>query len=336
MPYLLGESVNLGVGQEGTRGTPVAPQDWIAGRTPTGVRPVVDKVLIQETRAVRTTSKGSEIIQQYVEGDLEFNVKNGSIGHFLKSLLGSVSSALVGGETVVYEHEFSLLLNDPQNPSLTLALSQPNGFQDYKYALCLVSSLELNTPVDDLVNATVEFIGADETTNANYSVAFSADDYLFRNHDVTIKIAADVAGLAAAQPLKVKEFSLSLNNSARTNQNIGELTPSDVLALLLEITGSITVDYTGETFHDIYVAGEYRAMEVTMVRDDITIGVLSNPSVTFILPKVSFETREPDRPIDDIVTEPLDFTAHYDDDEASAVSVVLINEVEDYNPVSGS
>ena len=156
----------------------------------------------------------------------------------------------------------SVLLNNPQNPSLTIALSQPN-FQDYKYNLVLPSSLEIATPIDDLATATVEFVGADETTNSNYSPAFSSDDYYFRNHDITIKIANDVAGLASAPALKVKEFSLSIINNARTNQNLGELTPSDVLALLFEITGSMMIDYTNENLHDIYIAGTYQAMEIS-------------------------------------------------------------------------
>ena len=53
MAYILGESVNIGLGVESTRGTAVSPQAWIAGRTPTGVRPVVDKVLVAETKGSR-------------------------------------------------------------------------------------------------------------------------------------------------------------------------------------------------------------------------------------------------------------------------------------------
>lgn len=335
MSYLLGENVNIGVGVESTRGTAVSPQAWIAGRTPSGIRPVVDKVLVAETKGTRIMSQGSEIVQRRVEGDLEFNLKNETIGWILKALMGTVTSATKGGETVVYTHEFAIELDNPQNPSLTLALSQPN-FQDYKYNLVLPSSLEISTPIDDLATATVEFVGADEATATDYSPAYSADDYYFRNHDVTIKIATDVAGLGAAPEMKVKEFSLSVINNARTNQNLGELTPSDVLALMFEITGSMTLDYTNETYHDIYMAGNYRAMEISLVRSDITIGNASNPSITITLPKVSFEDLSQDRPIDDIVTSAIEFTAHYDSDEANAIIIDVVNELSDYDAVSVS
>ncbi len=335
MSYLLGENVNIGVGMESTRGTAVSPQAWIAGRTPSGIRPVVDKVMVAETKGTRITSQGSEIVQKRVEGDLEFNLKNETIGWILKALMGTVNSAVKGGETTVYSHEFSIALNNPQNPSLTIALSQPN-FQDYKYNLVLPSSLEISTPIEDLATATVEFVGADEATATDYTPAYSSDDYYFRNHDVTIKIASDVAGLAGASAIKVKEFSLSIVNNARTNQNLGELTPSDVLALMFEITGSMTLDYTNETYHDIYTTGAYRAMEISLVRSDVTIGNASNPSITITLPKVSFEDLSQDRPIDDIVTSAIEFTAHYDSDEANAITIDVVNELSDYDAVSVS
>ena len=53
MPYQRGEDINIGVGMENpaARGNIVNPQAWIPGRTPTGIAPVVEKVLLKETRA---------------------------------------------------------------------------------------------------------------------------------------------------------------------------------------------------------------------------------------------------------------------------------------------
>ena len=46
MAYLRGEDINIGVGMENpsNRGTIVAPQVWIPGRTPTGIVPIIEKV----------------------------------------------------------------------------------------------------------------------------------------------------------------------------------------------------------------------------------------------------------------------------------------------------
>lgn len=321
MAKLLGESIQLGIGSEATRGTPVAPAHWVPARTPTGIRPVLEKVLIRETRATKMASQASEIVQKRAEGDVEFNVRNESIGHILKSLLGNV--ATTNPETDVYQHVFSLLLNNPQHPTCTLALHQP-GYQDYRFPFAIVNSLELRTPVNELVNATASFIASEEQEQSDYTPATAEDDHYFRNHEVTIKLADDADGLGAASTLKVKEFSLGMNNGARADYNVGDLSPSDMLVMLLEITGSMQIDYEGKTYHDVFTSGAYRAMRIEMVRN-IDIGDGLNPRITIDLPKISFENLDPNRPMDDIVRDGISFNAHYDDEEAEGVSVTVVN-----------
>lgn len=330
MSYLKGEDINLGVARETVRGTPEAPTAWVPGRTPTGVRVQVEKTQIRETKGTSMNSQGSVINQKRAEGDLEFNVRNGSIGYFLLSLLGKVTSQAAGDG---YEHVFEVLTGNPQHPTLTLALSQAGSFQDYRYEKALVTSLELRTPVDDLVNATVNFIGVDEEGVSAYTPAYDSADYFFRHYDITIKIAANVAGLGAASALKVKEFTLTMNNNGRVNQNIGELNPGDVFGLIHEIGGSMKLDYQDETHHDIFVNNTYKAMSITLVRTDIEIdnSPLVNPKIEIILPKISYSAWSPDRPIDDIVSEDIEFMAHYDDDEAKGIEVTVYNEIANYD-----
>ena len=305
---------------------------WMPARVPAGIRLVVDKVPIRETRGSGVSSQGSTVVQRRAEGDVEFNVRNNTIGFILLSLLGKVTtSTLVSG---VYQHIFEILTGNPQYPTLTTGLSQ-NGAQDYKYARTLVTALEVRTPVNDLVNATASLLAADETTNSDFTPAYDLDvDSYFRHYDLTIKVAAAVADLGAASAFPVKEFSLSIVNNGRVNQNISQLTPGDVLAVMHEITGSMKVDYDGEAQHDWYEDGVYKAMSITMVRTDIDIdagGGTRNPTITIVLPKVSIESLTPDRPIDDIVMEEFEFTAHYDEDEAQAIEITVINSTANYD-----
>lgn len=327
MPYLLGENVNLGVGGESAaaRGTGVAPSVWVPGRTPTGIRPVVEKTQLRETLGAGVRGQGSVITQKRAEGDLEFNVRVNSIGWMLKSLLGGSSSvAKSGGNSSVYDHTFSVQTGNPQYPTLTLALAQL-GQQDYEYAGAVVNSLEIRTPVDDLVNATANFIARGEAAHADYTPAFSSADHYFRQHDITIKLANDVTGLDAASAIGLKEFSLSINNNARPDMNIGSVNPVDVIALLLEIGGTMTLDYKGTTYHDLFTAGSYRAMRIEMTRSDVTIGATANPKIQIDLPKISFEDLTPDRSLDDVVKESISFMAHYDTATSKAISAVVTN-----------
>lgn len=330
MSYLLGENVNLGVGIETTRGTAIAPTHWIAARTPAGISPVVEKTAIRETRGTRFGSVGYEITHKRAEGDLEFNVRNASIGYILKSLLGNVTSAVKVGETAVYKHLFSVLTSNPSNPSLTLALSQPN-FTDYEYALALVSKLELMTPSDDVVQGTASFIAATEAVKSpSYTPAFTSDDHLFRNHDVQIKVAANVAGLATATRICAKDFKMEISNNAKPQHCISLISPDDILGMTYEITGNVKMDYSGAINHDRYTNNTTYAMQISMKNTSVNIGAASNPEIIITLANVTVSDYKVDRPIDDIVTEEVGFSCNYSLADNSAITVEVINEVPAY------
>lgn len=331
MAYLKGEDINIGFARETTRGTTEAPTQWLPARAPSGIRQIVEKAPIRETRGSGIGSQGSVVVQKRAEGEVEFNVRNNTIGFILLSLLGKVTTS--NPVTGVYSHLFEVLTGNPQFPTLTTGLSQ-NGAQDYKYARTLVTALEIRTPVNDLVNATAQLLAAEESTQSDYTPSFSSADHYFRHYDVTIKIASLVGGLAAASATKVKEFSLSIVNNGRVNQNVSELNPGDVLAVLHEITGSLKIDYQGETQHDWYADGSYKAMSITLSRSDVDIDATGGtvaPSITIVLPKVSIESLTPDRPIDDITSEDVEFTAHFDSVTSKAIDITVVNNTANYD-----
>lgn len=333
MPYLLGENVNLGLGGESAaaRGTGVAPSIWVPGRTPTGIRPVVEKTMLKETTGSGVGSQGAEVTGKRIEGDLEFNVRSNSIGWMFQSLLGaSASVAKAAPNASVYDHTFSILTGNPQHPTLTLALAQL-GQQHYQYLGAMVNSLDIRIAMNDLVNATVGFVGRNEVAVSNYTVGFNTSDVPFRQQDVSIKLAANLAGLAAATPISLKDFGLTINNNARPDMNIGSLTPADVIAMMIEIGGSMKLDYKDSTYHDLFVAGTYRAMRIEMTRSDVIIGSSANPKIQIDLPKVSFEDLSPDRPLDDIVSEGIKFNAHYDSVTAKAITAIVTNTLTTFN-----
>jgi hypothetical protein len=331
MSLLRGEDLNIGIGIENpsARGTLVDPQAFIPGRTPTGINVEVVKTLIKETKASGVSSQGSVVVQRKASGSLEFNLRSESIGYLLKSLLGKCTTTVVSGS--VKSHKFEVLPNNPQFPTVSLALAQAGSFQDYAYKNALVKSLEIKTPVDDLVNATVEFIASDEEEHAAHTVAFNDTDYHFRPQDVSIKIAADKTALAAASAINVKEFSVSQNNNGKAQQHIGSVTPTDNIAGLLEIAGEMVLDYEGKTYHDLFKNGTYQALEITLERTDITYSASYHPKIVITLAKVSIEQSSPDRPIDDIVKDKLSFVAHYDADESEAINITVQNTVADYD-----
>ncbi len=329
MAYLLGESVTMGVGVESVRGTGVAPTDFIPARTASDVTKKVEKTMVKESRASKYGTYGTEITHSRGEGEVEFNLRNRTIGYFLKSLLGSLSSALKGGESVVYNHTFSILSTSPANPTLTLALAQ-EGFQDYEYNAVLITKLELEAKIDEVVTAKASFISKDEAEHADYTPSFNSNDYLFRNHDFKVKLATTLGGLAGATALPLKEFKLTIANNGKPNHVVNALTPDDVLSGVNEIGGGVSFDYVDKTFYDYYKNNTALYMEISAINTGQTIGTSSNPSMVITLYKVSLTSYKADRPIDDIVTQSIEFNAHYSVADSKAIQVVLTNEKASY------
>lgn len=327
MSLIRGEEINLGVGVEDTRGTEVTPQGWIPARTPTGINVQVVKALLKESKGSGVSSQGSEVVQRMASGNLEFNLRSEMIGYILKSLLGKCTTSTT--YETVKSHLFEVLTGDAQFPALSLGLSR-TGVQDYVYNGAVVKSLELRTPVDDLVNATIEFEARDEAEHADYTTSFESTDYLFRPYDVEIKIADDISGLGAANAINLKELNLSIKNNASGQQHIGSITPTDILAGIIEITGSMKLNYSDDTYHDLFKAGTVKALQITLERSDIDLEGGYTPKIVIQMAKVSLESLTEDRPMDDIVTETINFQAHYDNTEEEAINITVQNTIADY------
>lgn len=329
-----GEDVMFGVGLEDTRGVGVVPQAWIPGRTPSGIAPVIDKVNIRETRGSKFASHSSESVMKRVEGDLEFNLRAISFGYLLKSLLGDVSSAAVMGQSGVYDHTFSVLPNNPEHPTLTIGLNQPAG-QSYRFLKAMCSMIGIELVPNDLVKATASFIAATEEDVVDYNDTDPiTGDHYFRHQDATIKFAANVAGLAGASAIKVKSLKVDVPNGARPDQNVSELNPGNILATTFEPKISAELDYQNEDFHDAFDGDEYFAMQLTLERSDIVIGSSAHPRISFVFPRVSIEKWTPNRPIDDIMREAVDFVVHYSETEEYGIRPVLRNTLAEYDAVS--
>jgi hypothetical protein len=181
------------------------------------------------------------------------------------------------------------------------------------------------------VKGVATFIAATEEAVGEYSNpdALTGDVY-FRHQDVSIKIAANIAGLSAAPVIKVKSLKMEIPNGARVDQNVSELNPGNVLATTFDPKISMELDYQNEDLHDGFNDGDYFAMQIVLNREDTTIGSSTTPRMTITFPRVSIDKWTPNRPIDDIMKEAIDFMVHYSEADASGAGVVLRNTIAAY------
>lgn len=328
MSLARGESISTGVAIEAIRGTFVAAQDYVRGREPASIQNVIEKVDIKETKETGVATQGNVITQQKVEGDIALNLRFRTIGYFLKSLLGGVSTVTEGGETVVYRHTITLDTTVLQ-PTLSLSMSK-GGLDDKEINGAVVSKLSLAFPVDDVINGVVSIMGRTETDNAGFTPAFASDDHLAPHQMVTIKIATTIAGLGAAPSICVTNAELDLDRGSDAKLCVSSTTPVDFLSKLLAITGKFTIQKEDDTYWDIAQLNTPMALQFDIVNVNEDIGAASNPTLTIQLPNVTLSTSE-SRTLEDVVEEEIEFVAHYDETEAKAITIDLLNEKADYD-----
>lgn len=323
------EDIILGLAVEETRNTFAAPQVFLPARVPAGIKTVEKKVLVKETRASKMDSSGSEIVESHAEGPVEFNVRCESIGFLLLSLMGKCTTTPRVGQTGVYDHAFEVLLGDPEHPTLSAALSQP-AVQDYEYPGTLVSPVKFTLSPSDLLKAVCTLMAQKEDEAGDpFDVtaldAQLATDVYFRHYNSTVKLASAVGGLGAASAKRTMELDFDIAHNGRPDQAANELNPN-MIAGRMTAGGKIKINFEDTTDYDLFKAGTKRAMSISFERADVNIAATSiHPSITFTFPNVTFENVDFDRPIEDIVTEAIDWAAHYDGTAGYGIKVDLVN-----------
>ena len=307
---------------EVTPGTFVAAQDYVRSRDPHSIQTLTDKVKIRETKLTGVDSQGDVIVMKKVEGDIPLNLRFRTIGYFLKSLLGSLVSATEAGETIVYRHTITLNSSVTQP---TLSLSHSRGAHTHRQIPgTVVTKMGLSFPIDDLINGSVSIKGLTETDTSNFTPSFNTGDHFAPHHMVTLKIASAVAGLAGATAINITDLAIEMDRGSREKVALSSTSPLGFIASLLSISGSFKMDKDDETYRALAVANTARAMEIKIRNTDQLIGTAAYPELTITLPNVTLETSE-ERTIDDTVTEEIKFVAHYDDTQAKAITMSLVN-----------
>lgn len=327
-----GESMALGVGVEdpAARGTFVAAQDYIRTREPANFQIELDKVAVRETKETGMSSQGEIITARRVQGDAAFNMRYRTIGYLLKSLLGNVTSAEEAGETGngVYRHTFSLNTAILQP---TLSFSQGRGGLGHKAINgAIVSKLDLAFALNEVITGAFNIMARDEVANADFNEAYAADDVLAPHQMLTFKHATNIAGLAGADGKCITAAAVSLDRQSREKMCISSVTPVDFLARLLNASGSFNHEKEDDTFKDLAEANTPQALQFDIVNTARTIGTSANPTLTITFPNATLKTQE-SRPLDDVITESVEFMAHYDDTAAAGVTVSLVNEKANYD-----
>lgn len=305
MSKYIGRLLNMGVARETTRGVGVAP----TYRLPYVSLSFDDKIV--QARSIGSLGKLDDseeafVTTNYGEGEIEGEIRSKSFGLFLYGLLGSLSTS--GPTDSLYTHSFTLAHNN-QHTSLSLLAEDPNTTELYK--LGMLSSLEITAELDQVVMFKAGFMSKKAVTSGASMAALTTEHKFTKKH-VKAKVAADISSLSGATALSIKSITLTLSKNVSLDDVLGTAEPEDILNRQVSVEGEIVLNYEDETWKNYFRNGTNRALEIALVNTDATIGVSSNPSLTFQFPKVDFTQWEPNYDLDDITRQTISFKCSRD------------------------
>lgn len=305
MSKFIGRVVDIGLAKESSRGVGAIPTFWI----PHVALSFDDKVVkVREEAGVGELADSDNVLvtTKYGQGDLEGEVRDKSIGLLLYNLLGAVSTS--GPTDSAYTHAFTLS-ESAQHQSLSLLAQDPISSELYK--LVMIDSLEITSELDDLVRFTASFMGKKGNSWATQTPSYTSENKFTKKH-VQVKIAANIAGLAAATAISLKRLKLTIAKNVILDDVLGTAEPEDILNRQISVEGELELNYEDETYKNYMKDNSTKSLQIAFINNDVTIGAATNPSLTIQMPKVDFFDWEPQYDNDEIVRQVVSFKAMHD------------------------
>jgi len=269
------------------------------------------RIIIEDATDAKTTLKAAEI-------EVEGKIGDKSIGLLLFSLLGA--KAVSGPTDSAYTHTFTIS-QSAQHQSLTVFQDDPN--QDYKYANGMVKKFEMMIELGKFITYKVGLRSKPGAT-ATLTPTYSAENAFLPQHGV-IKTATTQAGLGAASAIALRAVKISFDTNVEDDNAIGSISPVDILNKQFSAEGELEIVFNDETFKTDFLADTAKALRVSLVNTDVTIGGSTNPALTIDFHSVKYSEFQRNYSTGDITTATVKFKAFYKLADSKMITCTLIN-----------
>ncbi len=320
MAKSIGRDIKIGIGKESVRGTATVSAFWIPRRS----FDVDDKrIIVQDDQGYGVIEDviAGRVVSKWAEGSLGGVVRAKAIGLFLLNALGQVSTSADTPESGVHTHTFTVL-SSHQHPALTINVDDPvEG--DVAYPLGMLNSLEFIAELNEFVLFTADFI-AKTGESASVTSAYVAEND-FASNDLIVTLADTAAEFGTATAFKVKSTSVMIEKEVEKDDVLGQVNPEDFLNKTIKAVITITKAYEDTTYKALFQSGTAKALRVDMKSSDVTIGLVSNPQLTFDFNKVQIIDWVVEKSLDAIMIETITFKAQFKIADSKMLDIVLIN-----------
>lgn len=311
MPLASGIAGQLGISEESTYGTYVAPTRWFefVNETLELERERIDSMGIRAGR--RTLHRWAAGVQR-VTGDIQLELAPQGFGILWKHIMGTVNTT--GSNP--YTH--TAVPSDLSGKSLTVQIGRPDiggTVRSFSYLGCKVATAELACVVNEYAMLTLSLYGAHEDTGQSLGTASypaTLSPFVFTHGSVTV----------AASAFDVRDLTLTIDNGLAIDRHFIRATtperPKEPLeAARRDIGGTLTADFTDLTAYNRFVNGTEAALVLTF-----NAGASAQLTITT---NVRFDGDTPTIPGHELLTQTLPFKVTSGTSDAAAITVALVN-----------
>ncbi|MFF6951827.1 phage tail tube protein [Streptomyces iakyrus] len=307
----IGRKEGIGLGIEATPGTAVAPQVFLRWLDQ-GLNNMTEVAENDSAMGVVEKVNDSAIVAKWAEGTIEGKVTVESVGFLLLGMFGTVSTG--SATSGVYPHTFSV--NQSSVPTaLTIAHVTPLKTQRYAYGV--LDNFELSAEAGAYVTVSCAVRARVGATSADTVVIQEAETEFTSKH-VTVKKAANLAGLSGAAALSARSVQLTLERSSEKHDPLGADEDPEFDRGEFEARGEFVVRYTDTAYEDAFLANTISAMEIKLANGTDTLA--------FTASKVRYRELEKSTDKAGVVTQTVAFYCEFDETEGKAIEAVLNNE----------
>lgn len=327
MSEYTGRKVSFGLAKEAVRGTAEAEADYWLNHMSLGFYPRAEKALNESALGNLHKQNDSTTMTLWGEGDFEMKAGDQSIAAILHATMGTlITSDNADANAAVKDHTISF---DQSNSPASYTFFRKDPNVNEAYALGMVSSLEINAELGSWLMLSGSVI-TKPATSSTATVA-RINETEFKPKHISVKLAANVAGLAAADNLtSLQSMRLTIDRAVERDLALTSDSPYDITVREIEISGELVLRHSDAVQLTNYLTDVQQAMQITVENTDVTIGTAAHPKIVFTLPKVTFDNWEIDQGLGDKVNQTIGFKALYDVTTAKALEVVVTNTVAAY------
>lgn len=314
----------VAVAMEATAGVPVPPVDYVPFLECT-LDEKIDVLADASARGIRDAQpENSQLGKQWGEGSLKVNLDATLAPYLIYGAMGQDSVVTEGGG--VFTHTFATQSSSNVPKTLSILFDRA-GVDRLLFPYAVVNSLELAFS-DGMAELTASLLSKFPSANTSGTLTTTSGFYYAFRH-ATLQVGTDIIAAGnSATPLKIRNFTLSVVNTAEAQFVSGNRDIDTIINKNLEVKGTFRVAFESTTQRDNFYALTKQALIATFAGNGIGNGMTEFIKVR--LYKIRIDESNVDTPPNDYVSQEIAFTAEYASANTATVDFVVRNRKSSY------